>query len=174
MFCCRQPHKPIESMASILILGGAVALAVALVAQYAFHLPPCHFCLLQRYPYGVAIAAGAVSLLLPRGQHAWALVVVIGLLGLAASGALGLYHTGIEQGWIAYSGGCVAQTGGGSVDAIRAQIMGAPRVSCSDAVAQFAGLSMASWNAIYAFALVLLGIGQYRFDRKRHAHRRHA
>ena len=42
-------------MASILILGALLPLAAALVAQFGFGLHPCHFCLLQRYPYLVAL-----------------------------------------------------------------------------------------------------------------------
>lgn len=170
MFLARRREKTIESMASILLLGGVVALCVALVAQYRFGLPPCHFCLLQRYPYGVAIACGALSLLVPKSRGLWAAIVLLGLLAFAVSGGVGLYHTGIERGWIDYQGGCVASLQrGASLESLRSQVLGAPRVSCADAMAQFAGLSMASWNALYAFALVGLGIGQFRFDRASHA-----
>lgn len=170
MFCKPRPGKKIESMASLLILGGALPLCVALVAQYAFALPPCHFCLLQRYPYGVAIVAGVLSLLVVRGGVRWRIIVLIGALAFLTSGALGAYHTGIERGWVDYTGGCVTDaSASGTLDDLRAQIMAAPAVSCSDAVASFAGLSMASWNSLYALGLLVLWLLQYRFDRKSHA-----
>ncbi len=156
-------------MASILILGGVVPLCAAILVQYVGHLPPCHFCMLQRYPYGVAIGCGVLSLLVPRLSGCWKLLVLMGALAFLTTGLLGLYHTGIEQGWVEYHGGCVAGVSGdGSIDSMRAQIMDAPRVSCSDALANFAGLSMASWNAIFAFSMIGLTLAQYRFERKRH------
>lgn len=170
MFCKPRPDKKIESMASILILGGVIPLCVAMVAQYRFHLPPCHFCLLQRYPYLVTVAMGALSLLVPRMSRRWQLFVLIGGLAFATTGGLGVYHTGIERGWIAYSGGCVADTKpAASLDEVRAQILQAPAVSCSDATANFLGLSMASWNSLFAFSMLLLTYLQYRFDRKIYA-----
>lgn len=160
----RKAEKKIESMASILILGGAIPLCVALVGQFAFGLFPCEFCLLQRYPYGVAMAAGVVSLLVPRLSTAWKLVVFIGALSFATTGALGVYHTGIERGWVKYEGGCVADTSASSsIDELRDSILNAPRVSCADAET-YVGLSMASWNVLFALTMLLLVFLQYRFE----------
>lgn len=165
----RDPTKKIESMASILILGGVLPLCVALVGQYAFALFPCHFCLLQRYPYMVAIAAGAASLCMKRRGRAWRSLVLIGAFSFLATAALGAYHTGIERGWMEYNGGCVADaTAAATVDDVRAQILNAPLVSCADASAMFAGLSMASWNVLFALCMFALTIGQYRFERRAH------
>ena len=169
MFRRSTPDKKIESMASILILGGAVPLCAAIASQYVLGLFPCHFCVLQRYPYAVAIAAGIVSLLVKRMGAAWKLSVLVGALAFLTTGALGAYHTGIERGWVDYSGGCVADVStGGSLDDLRHQIMNAPRVSCADASAMFAGLSMASWNVLFALSMLVLLIGQYRFERNSH------
>ncbi len=154
-------------MASILILGGVVPLCVALVGQLAFNLFPCHFCLLQRYPYMVAIAAGAASLFVPRLGRAWKLLVLIGALAFLTTTALGAYHTGIERGWVKYTGGCVADaSASGSIDELRDQILQAPKVSCADASAMFAGLSMASWNVLFALAMFALVLLQYRWQRR--------
>jgi len=155
--------------APLLVLGSAAPLAVALVAQFFFALPPCHFCLLQRYPYLVAIVAGLVLWRLPRYRG---LLVAVGVLALLTTGALGAYHTSIERGWIAYSGGCVADAGAtGSIDDLRAQILNAPKVSCTDAMASFAGLSMASWNMLYAWGLAMIIAVLYLRERRsiRHA-----
>ena len=166
----RRPHAQIESMASILILGGVLPLSAALLGQYAFGLFPCHFCLLQRYPYLVAIAAGAASLFLPHMARGWKLLVVLGAVSFFTTAALGAYHTGIERGWVDYTGGCVADTSAsGSIDDLRQQIMNAPSVSCADATTLLAGLSMASWNVIFALSMLLLVILQYRFERRQHA-----
>jgi disulfide bond formation protein DsbB len=169
MFCCRtSPDRKIESMASILILGGVLPLAVALMAQYGFGLAPCHFCLLQRYPYVAVIACGALSLLVPRGSLCWRFLVALGILALLVTGTLGGVHTGIERGWLNYKGGCVAEPlVDHSAVAILASIKAAPLVPCNEVAASFLHLSMATWNVLWAgFVIVLIGL-QYRFDRRR-------
>lgn len=166
---CHTADKRIESMASLLILGGLVPLAFAIYVQHWLHLPPCHFCMLQRYPYAVMPFVGLASLMVPRGSLRWRFCVAVGLFALLATGVLGLIHSGIESGFFAYHGGCVASAGGNSAEAILRAITAAPIVSCSDKLAQFMGISMASWNVVFVlFMLVLIAL-QYRFDmRGRH------
>lgn len=158
----------IESMASILLLGGIVPLATAIIAQYGLHLPPCHFCMLQRYPYALPILAGIVSLMVPKMSLTWRFCVAIGIFGWVVTAVLGAVHTGIEQGWLAYKGGCVAEAGALGMDGVRAAIFNAPLVSCQDTLASFGGVSMASWNVIFALAMLLLAALQYRHDRRKH------
>ena len=169
IFCRTKNPDKIVAMASILTLGGALPLMVALIAQFVFFLPPCHFCLLQRYPYLVVIAAGLVSLLVKRGGLTWRFCVAMGIMGLLATGTLGLIHTGIETGFLHYTGGCVAQPSADhSLDALRASIAGAPLVSCDQPMAEFFGLTMASWNSVWAAFVILLTSLQYRFDKRRY------
>ena len=170
MKICRtkNPDK-IIAMASILVLGGVLPLMVAFVAQFGFYLAPCHFCLLQRYPYGVVVAAGVLSLLVERGSLRWRLCVAIGMCGLLATGTLGLIHSGIESGWIHYVGGCVAAPlADASIDTLRAAIANAPLVACDQAMVYVLGLSMASWNVLWAMFVLLLVALQYRFDVSRY------
>ncbi len=169
MFCCRKDPAKIVAMASILILGGVLPLAVALTAQFGFQLAPCHFCLLQRYPYVVVIGCGVLSLLVTRGGLAWRVWVALGIYGLLATATLGLIHTGIEQGWINYKGGCVAEPlTDNSAAAILASIKAAPLVACNEVAASFLGLSMATWNVLWALFVVALIALQYPYDRRRY------
>lgn len=163
IWCRPYPDKNIECMASLLILGGSVPLAFALLAQYALLLPPCHFCILQRWPYGLVILCGVLSLLVRRMSLGWRFTVALGVMGFLATGLLGLIHSGIESGFLKYTGGCVAPDTV-SLDAIIA----APIVACDAVMASFAGLSMAGWNALFAFTMILLLILYYRWERKHH------
>ena len=169
MLRCKKNPDTIVAMASILILGGVIPLAGALLSQYGFGFKPCHFCLLQRYPYVVVIAAGVASLLVTRGGLRWRFLIAIAILGVLSTATLGLIHTGIETKFLTYTGGCVAQTpADGSLEALRAAIAHAPIVACDEATAIFLGLSMAPWNVLWAsFVLVLIGL-QYRFDWRRY------
>ncbi len=169
MFCRNKHPDKIESMASILILGGVLPLAGAIIAQYGFHFRPCHFCLLERYPYLVVIAAGAASLLLQRGGLPWRFAVAIGIYALIITATLGAIHTGIEDKILSYVGGCVAQApADGSLEALRAAIASAPLVSCDQATIVVLGISMATWNVVWAAFVILLIALQYRFERRRY------
>ena len=169
LYCSNRNPDKIVAMASLLILGGVLPLAVALVSQYGFGLHPCHYCLAQRYPYGLVIIAGVASLLVKRGGLAWRFCVALGIIGWLATGTLGLIHTGIETGWLIEKGGCVAAApADGSLDALRAAITSAPLVACNEVAAWFLGLSMATWNAICAAGLIALAFLQYRCDMRRY------
>lgn len=162
MFCCkRNPDKKIECMASLLILGGVVPLAFAITAQYGFNLPPCHFCILQRWPYVLVALCGVASLLVPRLSLRWRFAVALGIFGWLATAALGLIHTGIETKFLKYEGGCVA-----SAEVSLEAILGSPLVSCDAVMAAFGGLSMASWNSLFALGMIVLTVLQYRFERR--------
>lgn len=169
--CKKNPDK-IVAMASILILGGVIPLAGALISQYGFGARPCHFCLLQRYPYLVVIAAGVLSLLVRRGALLWRVLVALSIYALIATSILGMVHTGIENKWLHYSGGCVSQApAGDSLEALKASILAAPIVACDEASVVVLGLSMASWNVLWAWAVIALIALQYRCDRRRYVSR---
>ena len=172
MFACTKDPEKIVAMASLLILGGVVPLCGALIVQFALHYPPCHFCLLQRYPYLVVAAMGVLTLLLPRGGTRWRFAVALGIFALLVTGTLGLIHTGIESGYLIYQGGCVAQAAAdGSLAALRASIAHAPLVACDAKGPSLLGVSMATWNSIWAFGIILLALLQQRFEVKRYASR---
>ncbi len=172
MFCCKKDPEKIVAMASILILGGVIPLAGALLSQFGFGFHPCHFCLLQRYPYVVVITAGVLSLLVKRGGLPWRFLVAIAIYALLTTATLGLIHTGIETKFLTYTGGCVAQAAvDGSLEALRAAIASAPLVACDQATAVLFGISMATWNVLWAGFVLLLIALQYRFDWRRYAAR---
>ena len=144
----------------VLLAGGVLPLAFALVAQFGFGLPPCHFCMLQRYPYLVVALCGVLLLRYPDQRYLLTALAIIGWLTTAGFGA---YHTGVERGWVTYGGGCVTDTKpAASLDELREQIAQAPQVSCSDTMASFLGLSMATWNSVTALGWVVLTLYIYR------------
>jgi disulfide bond formation protein DsbB len=135
---------------SIALLGGAFAF------QYIGGLAPCALCITQRWPHAVAIVIGLIVLLAGSGRSA-RLLMIGGAVAVAVSGAYGIYHTGVEKGWLAgpdtCTGGSVA---GMSTDDLLDQIMAAPLVKCDEVAWQMLGLSMASWNAVLSFGLVVV------------------
>ena len=78
---------------------------------------------------------------------------------MLTTAGLGLYHTGVERGW--WPGPASCSGGGAGLGGLTgAELLStenvAPVVMCDEVAWAFAGLSMASWNALIALALALL------------------
>ncbi|HSU05181.1 MAG TPA: disulfide bond formation protein B [Acetobacteraceae bacterium] len=86
-----------HTAAAICVLAAGLGLGIALASEHWGGLVPCALCLLERWPYRVAIVLGLVACFLPRGLARWGLVLV--LLTMLVSVALAGVHVGVEQGW---------------------------------------------------------------------------
>lgn len=133
-------------------LGSAALLGGAFLFQLAGY-PPCKMCLWQRWPHAIAILIGAIAFFAPNRVLAW-----LGALAAFVTGAIGVYHTGVEKKWWEGPTSCT----GSGLDGLSGTDLLAtdgPMVVMCDVVSwQFLGLSMASWNAIISFALVAIWI----------------
>lgn len=137
----------IATAGSIALLGGAFLFQLA-------GYPPCKMCLWQRWPHAVAILIGAACLALKVRALAW-----LGALAALTTSAIGLYHVGVEQRWWEGPTTCSSgSTEGMSVDELLESILAAPLVRCDEIAWQFAGLSMAGWNAACSLLLALIWI----------------
>lgn len=142
-----------QQMQLLALAGSAGLLLGALAFQYVGGMAPCALCIWQRWPHVVALVAG-LGLVLPGP---WA---GLGALGAGVSGAIGIYHTGVERDWWEGPSSC---TSGGDLSGLSAQelldqIMAAPVVRCDEVPWEMVGLSMASWNAILSFGLAALWV----------------
>lgn len=139
----------------LIAAGGSAALLLgAFGFQHLGGLAPCKLCLWQRWPHAVAAVIGVLSLMLPGRA-----LPLAGGLAVLCSGALGLYHMGVEQGWWLGPATCSsAQPGNLSADELFEQIMAAPVVRCDEIPWQMLGLSMAGWNMVLSVALALVWV----------------
>ncbi len=132
------------------LLSGAM-LAGAFGFQYIGGLAPCHLCLLERWPHGIALALGV---LIALRTNRW--LYLLGALILAYGTVLAGYHVGVEQGWWTGPTSCTSQgITGLSTKQLMDQIMAAPLVRCDEIAWSMLGISMAGWNGI--LSLVLTG-----------------
>ena len=78
-------------------LAAALALGGAFAAEWWGGLVPCALCLVERWPYRLAIAAGVLGAWLPArwARLAGAAMVAIFLAGAGA----GAVHVGVENRW---------------------------------------------------------------------------
>ncbi|AZQ67519.1 disulfide bond formation protein B [Silicimonas algicola] len=141
----------------LLAAAGSLALLLGAFAFQAAGYAPCKLCIWQRWPHGAAIAAGGLVLVLGP----LTLLGLAGALGAALSGVFGVYHTGVERGWWEGPTSCT-----GSGDGLSGMSGGdllsldlpSDVVMCDEVAWAFAGLSMASWNAILSFALAAVWV----------------
>lgn len=136
-------------------LGAAslLALAVAFLMQYGFGFVPCSLCIWERWPYALVLPVVLLGFVTRRIRLALAVAALL-LLGNAG---LSLYHVGVEQGWFALPGGCVAGSTATTVEELRAQLSVAPP-TCDQVSAAWLGLSLAAWNGIAALLLGLVAV----------------
>lgn len=138
-------------------LGSLALIAGAWFFELAWGLLPCKLCLEQRWPHYLAIAVAAGGLAFARSARARVLVLLI-LAGLMIwSTGFGIYHSGVEWGWFVGPndcGGRAAPAAAGMQDFMK-QLESARVVACTEAAWRFLGLSLAGWNAIASFILLL-------------------
>ncbi|WP_341895721.1 disulfide bond formation protein B [Ferrovibrio terrae] len=146
--------KPDRSGLLVALAAGGT-LALVLIAQYGFGLPPCEMCHWQRWPHIAALVLGLAALALPRWRAP--------LLGLAAlsftiTGGIGVFHAGVEWKWWQGLTSCSSTSTATTLEDLRAQLMAAPVVRCDEAAIRVLGLSMAGWNALWSAALAAFAL----------------
>ncbi|MDF7777771.1 disulfide bond formation protein B [Sphingomonas sp. AOB5] len=127
-------------------------MAGALGSQYIGGLYPCEMCHWQRWPHYAAIPVAAAAFFVKQRPAQLALVLLAGLL-VAVSGAIGVFHAGVEYHWWQGITPCTARAGAGMsgadlLDAIRK----APLVRCDAPQWSLFGISLAGFNAIISLA----------------------
>lgn len=127
------------------LLVPAALLTGALGSQFLGGLVPCEMCYWQRWPHYAAIG---LALLAFVARPAARPLVILAALAVAVSGAIGVYHAGVELGVFESVTSCAAPLSAGSTaDALKA-ILATPLIRCDQVQFSFLGLSMAAWNAI--------------------------
>jgi disulfide bond formation protein DsbB len=141
----------------------ALAAAAPLFARASegiWGIAPCELCLWQRWPYWVAAGLALGAALRPGWRRPLGVLAVLAVL---ASGAVGAFHVGVEQGWWPSPlPGCQAPraAGGASIDDMLRALRPAPSKPCDAPTYLVPGLplSMAAMNVVYALGLSALGL----------------
>jgi disulfide bond formation protein DsbB len=106
-------------------------------------------CYWQRWPHGAAIVLAALAFTGPAGSGRSRALTLLAALAIAVSGAIGVYHAGVEAKIFQGFTQCTATAGRGlSTAELLEQITHAPLVRCDEVQFRFLGISMAGWNAI--------------------------
>jgi len=145
----------------IALFAGFSSIAM-LMGAFAFQvfggMPPCHLCILQRWPHGIAFVIGLAAFAFP---NRW--LYALGGLTVLVGAGVAFYHTGVELHWWLGPTTCTSQsTTGLSPDELFTQIMQAPLVRCDEIPWSMFGLSMAAWNGIISLGIAGFWLGAFR------------
>ena len=130
----------------VALLGGA------LFSQYVGRLYPCEMCWWQRYPHAAAILLAAAAFLFAAGSSRARTLTALAALAIAVSGAIGVYHAGVEAKIFEGFTTCTTTTHAGNPADVLAQIMKTPLIRCDQVQWRFLGLSLAAWNALISLS----------------------
>ena len=137
----------------------------ALGSQYLGGLHPCEMCYWQRWPHGSAILLAGLAFTAPARTRRSRILTLLAALAIAISGAIGVYHAGVEIGVFEGITTCTALAAGGTTEELLRQITQAPIIRCDQVQFSFLGISMAGWNALLSLggaALILWLLGKGR------------
>jgi disulfide bond formation protein DsbB len=151
----------IAILTPVALLGGAIG------SQYLGGLHPCEMCVWQRWPHLAAIACALVAIALRARPMVSATYTLLAALAIATSGAIGVYHAGVEYGWWKGLTACTSGLSGGSAQDMLNAIMAAPVVRCDVAQWKLLGISLAGYNAIFSLgAAAMIAILLLRKEHK--------
>jgi disulfide bond formation protein DsbB len=135
--------RAIALLLPMALLGGALG------SQYFGGLHPCEMCIWQRWPHAAAIVLAVLAFTSPAASQRSRTLTLLAALAIAVSGAIGVYHAGVEAKIFEGLTQCTASaTRGMSTADVLKQITHAPLVRCDEVQFRFLGISMAGWNAI--------------------------
>jgi len=157
-------RDPLGIAKALALLIPAGLLAGAFGSEYWGGLHPCEMCWWQRWAHMAGLAFAIVALLGARMPDRGRSFVWLAALGIAASGAIGAYHAGVELKIFEGFSQCTAGGAGQSVEELLNSVMAAPLVRCDEVQWSLLGISMAGWNAILSLAgaLVILWLSLKR------------
>ncbi|HTU12900.1 MAG TPA: disulfide bond formation protein B [Allosphingosinicella sp.] len=145
--------KALALLLPLALVGGAYGFQYVWAA-----LSPCEMCWWQRWAHFAALpfALGAI-LFGGRFKDQGRLLVWLAALAIFVSGAIGIWHAGIELKIFPGVTSCTATLSGSAEDMLKATF-DRPMVRCDDIQWSWLGISMAGWNAIVSIlgALAIL------------------
>jgi len=146
----------INSKNQILIILGLVNIAILLSAyfiQYVLKIPPCAMCYYQRIPYYLATAVIFLALFkIVNFRTLFSILILLSFISIL----LGLYHVGIEQGFLNELNSCSNNIKVDNTANLLKELQKQSVVSCKDISFKIFGLSLAAINSITSVVLMLI------------------
>ncbi|MBP6030249.1 MAG: disulfide bond formation protein B [Sphingobium sp.] len=144
------PSAALARARLIALLTPALLLGGALGSQYVGGLYPCEMCMWQRWPHLVAIFFALDAYALKARPPIALLFTVFAALAIGVSGAIGVFHAGVEYGWWQGLTECAASGSGGTTQDMLNSILNTPLIRCDVPQWTLWGISLAGFNALFS------------------------
>ena len=145
----------------LIFLVSIIALVSAFFIEYILGHQPCNLCILERFPYLIAIIIILFNYKFSQFEKFFILLLTI-IFSIGT--ILSLYHLGIEQGFIQESLVCDLKSGSNllSKEEILKQLQ-QKNVNCKDVTFKIFGLSLTSYNILISL-LISVSTGKIYFN----------
>ena len=145
----------------LIFLVSIIALVSAFFIEYILGHQPCNLCMLERFPYLIAIIIILLNYKFSQFEKFFILLLTI-IFSIGT--ILSLYHLGIEQGFVQESLVCDLKSGSNllSKDEILKQLQ-QKNVNCKDVTFKIFGLSLTSYNILISL-LISVSTGKIYFN----------
>jgi disulfide bond formation protein DsbB len=155
----------IQTFAGFVLVMSAIVLGAALFSQYWGGLAPCELCILQRWPWAVAITISIVALFVGHRRSLPWVALVLGLVFLVSAG-FAFYHLGVEQHWFAGPSACTPSSAAPTtLEEMRQRILSAQVVRCDEPQWSLFGVSLAGLNLLASIVMAAICAGAFWFAR---------
>mgnify|MGYP001183176097 CR=1 FL=1 len=145
---------------NIILIFSIFAIISAYFIQYILGHEPCNLCLIERVPYFAAVIF--ISLIFVFNKYEKKISLIVGLFFFFGS-IISFYHFGIEQGF--FSESLVCDLGANNTSISTQDLLKQlekKTVSCKNATFKILGISLATFNTIFSFALSVIMIRIFR------------
>ena len=145
----------------LVFLVSVIALVSAFFIEYILGHQPCNLCILERFPYLIAIIIILFNYKFSKFEKFFILLLTI-IFSIGT--ILSLYHLGIEQSFVQESLVCDLKSGSNllSKEEILKQLQ-EKNVNCKDVTFKIFGLSLTSYNILISL-LISFGTGKIYFN----------
>ena len=148
----------IKNYSQILFILSVLILTSVFVIEYIFGYRPCNLCIIERFPYALAIIILFLNYNFKKDQIFYSVLLMLVFL---FSTLISIYHFGIEQGFIDESTVCSSE----NLDSItKDDILNSLqelRISCKDVAFKIFGLSLTTYNIFLSILMFFLSIKIY-------------
>ena len=142
----------------IFLFASILVLLIVYYLEFFQSVTPCKLCIYQRLPYFIIILLAA-SFLLIKNQNLKKITFIFYIFIFASSLTMSVHHFGVENSFWNALTNCesYSKTLSNSND-LKEYLLNKDYVSCSDVSFKFLGISLAGYNVIISFILLVISI----------------
>ncbi len=138
------------------LLFSGLILLIVYYLEFFVGVEPCKLCIYQRFPYFIVILLASSSLLI-KNLKIKKLTFIFYILIFFISLIMSLYHFGIEKNlWNALTGCEATIKSFGNSNNLKEYLLNKNYVSCNNVSFKFLGISLAGYNVIISFILLVI------------------